>query len=489
MIDTHRTSHDDLIAALRARLGAANLLTAPADTAPFTEDWRRRYRGEASCVALPANTGEVSAVLAACHAAGVAVVPQGGNTGLTASGIPVATRIAHGDAPVVLGLRRMNRIRSIDTVGNVLVAEAGCILETVQQAAAAHDRLYPVSFGAQGSCQIGGAVSTNAGGTGVLKYGNTREQVLGLEVVLSDGRVWDGLRPLRKDNTGYALKHLFIGGEGTLGVITAVSLRMQPRPAARAAAWLAVASAGDALRVFTGLQSIAGDRISACEILNATELRTIATHLDSVRVPLNTDTPYAVLVELSDTWARADLQGLMEDALAALAEQGAITDAAIAVSEAQREAFWAVRHGVAEANRRAGIGVSCDVAVPVAAVAEFIERASAAVHVYDAAMQIPLAGHLGDGNIHFAPRFSFEAWRALGEAGRQEAASAEVRRRVHDVAIALQGTFSAEHGVGYALVEEMRRLRAPLELQLMRAVRDAIDPAGIMNPGKVLSRR
>ena len=468
-----------LIAALGDCVGAPHVLTGADDMAPYISDWRGRYGGEALAVVLPASTGEVSAVVRACAAAGVRVVPQGGNTGLVGGAVPMGARIADGNAPVVVALRRMNRIRDVDPLGNTLVADAGCVLETIQQAADAHDRLYGVSLGAQGSCQIGGNVSTNAGGTGVLKYGNTREQVLGLEVVLPDGRVWDGLRRLRKDNTGYALKQLFIGAEGSLGIVTGVALRLHPKPAAIAAAWLTVDTVHDALAALELLQAMAGERIAGYELLNRAELETVVAQFPDVRLPTDPEAPYAVLVELADTWARADLSGLLEDALGRLAEAGKLRDAAIAASEAQRQAFWFIRHSIAEANRKSGMGLACDVAVPVRALPEFIDRASIAVTARWPNATIVLAAHMGDGNVHFIPRFTFEDWQALED----PAAFADtVRAAVHDEAAALGGTFSAEHGIGRVLPGELARLRSPLELELMRRVRDALDPAGTMNP-------
>ncbi len=467
---------------LRDCVGAAHVLTAPADVAPFVEDWRGRYRGEVLAVVLPASTAEVSAAVRACAAAGVPVLPQGGNTGMVAAATPVGARVAAGTAPVIVALRRMNRIREIDPVGNTLVAEAGCVLQAVQQAADEHGRLYPVSLGAEGSCLIGGNVATNAGGTGVVKYGGTREQVLGLEAVLPDGRVWDGLRTLRKDNTGYALKHLFVGSEGTLGIVTAVALRLHPKPAVAASAWLTLDSVDDALHCLVQLQACAGDRIAAYELLNRAQLEAVVRHQPGARLPVDREAPYAVLLELTDTYARADLDGLLEEALGALAESGRLREVAIAASQAQRAAFWQIRHGVTDANRKAGMGLTSDVAVPVKSVPRFVDEATRAVQARWPQLEIVLVAHMGDGNVHFIPRFSFDDWAALGD---QKRVATEVRALVHDVAVALGGTFSAEHGVGYVLVDEMQRLRPAIELELMRSLRAAIDPRRSFNPGKL----
>ena len=473
----------NLLSLLRTAVGDAHVLTDKIDTAAFVEDWRGRYRGEVIAVVQPATTQEVAAVVKACAQAGVAVVPQGGHTSMVGGATPVGARLDNATAPVVLSLRRMNRVLEIDTVGNTLIAQAGCILETLQEAAAQQGRLYGVTFGAQGSCQIGGNVSTNAGGTGVLKYGNTREQVLGLEVVLPDGRIWNGLRTLRKDNTGYNLKHLFIGGEGTLGIVTAVAVRLHPRPAVITTAWLTFDRVDHALSCLSELQSIAGDRIAGYELLNQAQLQAVLTTFPDVRLPTDPSAPYAVLVELSDTYAKADLQGLLEDALSQLSERGLLRDAAIAASDAQRAAFWHIRHSISESNRKVGMGLSTDVAVPVKSLAVFIEQASQAVQARWPELVIVLVSHMGDGNVHFIPRFSFEQWARFPKPS--EVADA-VRAVVHDVAVSLGGTFSAEHGVGHVLVDELVRLRAPLEIELMHRIRQAMDPQGLMNPGKLL---
>jgi len=472
-----------LLTQLRAHVGDAHVLTEPSDVAPFVEDWRGRYRGEVMAVVQPATTMEVSAVVQSCAQAGVKLIPQGGHTSMVGGATPVGTRRAEGTAPVVLSLRRMNRILEVDPVGNTLVAQAGCILQNLQEEAKRHGRLYGVTLGAEGSCQIGGNVSTNAGGTGVLKYGNTREQVLGLEVVLPDGTIWDGLRTLRKDNTGYHLKHLFIGGEGTLGIITAVAVRLHPLPSITRTAWLTFDTVSHALACLSLFQSMAGDRIAGYELLNRAQLLAVLDHFPKARLPTDPEAPYAVLVELSDTYAKADLQGLMEDALSQLAEQGLLRDAAIAANDAQRAAFWQIRHNISESNRKAGMGLSTDVAVPVKCVAEFIEKASAAVQSRWPELVIVLVAHMGDGNVHFIPRFSFEQWARIPD----PAATADaVRGVVHDVAVSMGGTFSAEHGIGHVLVNELVRLRSPLELELMRRIRGAFDPQALLNPGKLI---
>ncbi|MEN9315577.1 MAG: hypothetical protein RIS35_1970 [Pseudomonadota bacterium] len=473
-----------LLDALRAVVGEAHLLTSDPDVAPYAEDWRRRYRGEPLCVALPGSTEEVAQIVRHCAAAGVPVLPQGGNTGLVGAATPIGGRRADGTAPVIVAMRRMHRIREIDTVGNTIVAEAGCVLQTLQEAADARGRLYAVTLGAEGSCQIGGNLSTNAGGTGVVKYGATRDQVLGLEMVLPDGRVWDGLRTLRKDNTGYALRHLVCGAEGTLGIVTAVSLRLHPKPAVWASAWLTMDTVDAALKCLSALQSIAGERICAWELLNRRQMQTVIEQMPEIRLPTDPEAPYAVLLELSDTYPKADLGALMQDALGELFEAGWLRDAAVAASEAQRASFWKIRHSVTESNRKSGMGLSTDVAVPVRALPEFIDRASQAVQRRYPQAEILLVSHMGDGNVHFIPRFSFDEWAKFGD--RQAAVADEVRGIVHDEANALGGTFSAEHGVGHVLVGELERLRPPVELEMMRRIRSAWDPQGLFNRGKLL---
>ncbi|WP_241082984.1 FAD-binding oxidoreductase [Achromobacter xylosoxidans] len=479
---------DDMLHTLRDIVGAQYLLTEAHDTQTYTTDWRGRYYGRASCVVLPGTTEEVARVVRCCVASGVAVVPQGGNTGLVGAAVPDYPAGAGGrpdvSAPVVLNLRRMNRILHVDPVGNTITVQAGCILAHVQEEADRHERSYGVSLGAEGSCQIGGNIATNAGGTGVIKYGSTRENVLGLEVVLPDGQIWNGLRGLRKDNAGYALRHLFIGSEGTLGIVTAATLKLYPRPRAWSAAWLTADSVAQALQGLVRMQSLAGDRIATFELLNRKQLDIVKDHIPGLRIPADPQAPYAMLVELSDTYADADLDGLMERALSELLEAGLLRDVAIAANGAQREAFWRIRHGISEANRSHGMGLSTDVAVPVADVGDFIEQATAEVLTAWPKASIVLVAHLGDGNVHFIPMFEHEDWRVLPD---RDAVADEVRARVHDVAARFGGTFSAEHGVGFVLAGELARLRAPVETALMRRIKHALDETGLQNPGKIFS--
>jgi FAD/FMN-containing dehydrogenase len=464
---------------LAETLGRDRVLTDADEIAPWLSDWRGLYRGQAQAVVRPRTVAEVSRCLALCNETGTPVVPRGGNTGLCGGATPDGE-----GRSVVLSLDRMNTIRSLDTVGNTIVAEAGCILGNLRRAAQEAGRLLPLSLGAEDSCQIGGNLAPNAGGVNVVRFGMTRELVLGIEAVLPSGDIFHGLRTLRKDNTGYALKHLFIGAEGTLGIVTAVALRLHPKPAVTASAWLALESVDDALHCLTQLQQSAGDRICAYELLNRAQLQAVVSQFPSVRLPVDPEAPYAVLLELSDTYARADLAALLEDTLGALSGAGRLRDAAIAANEGQRASFWQIRHAITEANRKTGMGLTSDVAVPVKAVPAFIEQASRAVQGRFPMADILLVAHMGDGNVHFIPRFGFDDWAAFPD---QPAVAEQVRRLVHDEAVALGGTFSAEHGIGHVLVGEMRRLRPELELELMRGIRRAIDPGQSFNRGKLFA--
>lgn len=460
-------------------LGPGALLTAEEDCAAYVQDWRGRYRGLASCVALPSTTAEVAAVVRACADARVPVVPQGGNTSLCEGAVPRAQV----PASVVVNLQRMRRVRSVDVANNSMEVEAGCVLAAVQQAAAASGRLYPVSLGAEGSCQIGGNIATNAGGTGVLRYGNTRENVLGLEVVLPDGRIWDGLYRLRKNNTGLDLKHLFIGSEGTLGIITGATLRLHPLPTSFAVAWIAVDSPRAALALLARFQQRCGGVLSAYEMLNDVELHIVLDHVPGQRAPVPASHPWHVLVELADTGGEQALSVALEEVLQQGVTAGEVRDAAIAASGAQRAAFWDVRHSVSEGNKKAGMGINTDCAVPVSAVPEFIERATRATHAILPGAPIIVVAHLGDGNVHFIPLASFEQWRSFPDA---EATAHRVKHAVNEVAHELRGTFSAEHGIGQVLTQEMLLFKPAVEIDLMRGIKSLLDPHDLLNPGRLL---
>jgi FAD/FMN-containing dehydrogenase len=445
-----------LQSAFAALIGAKHVLTAPQDTAAYTSDWRKQYRADAECVLRPASTAEVSALVGLCAREGVAVVPQGGNTGLSGGSVPTGTR-----REVVLSLGRLNRIRSIDALNDTLTAEAGCVLAQVQQAADAAGRLFALSLAAEGSCQIGGNLSTNAGGVNVLRYGNAREQVLGLEVVLPDGRVWDGLRALRKDNTGYDLKQLFLGAEGTLGVITAAVLKLHPKPAAQSTVWIGLASPAHAVELLAHLRAQLGERISAFELVSRRCLEAVLAHDQSARDPLPRAHAWYVL-------AQFDLALEPET----LSEAPQIDDAVLAASAAQSAALWRIRETIPQAQFT---NVKHDVSVPVSRVPDLIERVDAALQSAFPGAPVYAFGHIGDGNIHYN----------VGDAAllaRRE----EVNRIVYSVVAALGGSISAEHGLGQMKREAIRRHKDALELELMGALKRALDPQGLMNPGKVL---
>ncbi|MCW0211326.1 MAG: FAD-binding oxidoreductase, partial [Achromobacter sp.] len=379
-----------LLDALAQALGADAILHSEADLAGYTEDWRGRYKGPALCVALPGDTRQVSEIVRLCREHGTPVLPQGGNTSLCGGAVPAA----EGRPPVIVNLSRMRRIRRVDAANNSMEVEAGCVLAAVQAAAAAEGRLYPVSLGAEGSCQIGGTIATNAGGTGVLRYGNTRDNVLGLEVVLPDGAIWNGLTALRKNNTGYDLKHLFIGAEGTMGIVTAAVLKLHPLPIAHAVAWLAPESPQAALDILGLFQRACGSRLSAFEMIDSNQLDVVMAHVPGRKNPLADAHPWHVLVELSDTGDDAALQDLLQRILEQASEQGLLRDAIVANSGAQRAALWEVRHCVSEGNKKAGVGLTTDTAVPVSAVPRFIDEATQAVRRLVPGLPVLIVAHL-----------------------------------------------------------------------------------------------
>lgn len=459
--------HSEFLQALAAIVGNANVLTGDTDMASHLVDWRKQYRGAAECVLRPADTEQVAAAVKLCAREGVAIVPQGGNTGLSGGSVP-----AGGRREIVLSLARMNRIRQIDPLDDSLVAEAGCILANVQQAAESAGRYFPVSLAAEGSCQIGGILSTNAGGVNVLRYGNAREQVLGLEVVLADGSVWNGLRSLRKDNTGYDLKHLFIGAEGTLGIITAAVLKLRTQPAASATAWIGLETPARAVELLSRLRERLGECVSAFELVSRRCLEAVLRHTPATPDPLGAPHPWYVLVEVEDSGTFESLQGRLEAALAECVEHGQVRDAAIAASHLQAAALWRIRESIPEAQFA---NVKHDVSVSVSHVPLLIERAEAGLAAAFPGVQSYIFGHVGDGNLHY-------------NIGDQSLVSrrTEVNRIVYDVVASLGGSISAEHGIGQLKREEIKRHKHALELDLMRTLKRALDPQGLMNPGKVI---
>ena len=448
-------------------VGAAHVLTRSEDTAGYFTDWRRQYSARAEAVVRPATTAEVAEVVRACVREGVAIVPQGGNTGLCGGSVPTGR-----GREMVLSLGRMRRIRELDPLNDTLTAEAGCVLADVQRAAEDAGRFFPVSLAAEGSCQIGGNLSTNAGGVNVLRYGSTREQVLGLEVVLPDGQVWNGLRALRKDNTGYDLKQLFLGAEGTLGIITAAVLRLHPRPSASATAWVALERPQAAVQLLGFLHERLGDRLSAFELISQNCLDAVLAHARDLQAPLAARHPWYVLVEIADSGAAAILAERVERSLAECAERGVLVDAVLAQSGEQARALWRIRETIPEAQFT---NVKHDVSVPVSRTPEFIELATERLGKRFAQLDIYAFGHVGDGNIHFN----------VGPAGLL-AERSTVNRIVYEVVDELGGSISAEHGLGQLKREEIRAHKDALELELMRRIKQALDPRGLMNPGKVL---
>jgi len=478
MADAHPEpdSAGDLIARLEAVVGPKGLLAEAEAMAPHLHDRRERYRARARAVVKPANTEEVAEVVRMCAAARVPIVPQGGNTGLVGGGIPDEDGRA-----VVLSLARMNRIRALDPVNDTMTVEAGCILQNLQAAAAEADRLFPLSLGAEGSCMIGGNLSTNAGGIQVLRYGNARELTLGLEVVLPDGRVWDGLRGLRKDNTGYDLKQLFIGAEGTLGVITAAVLRLYPRPRASATAFIAVPEVAAAVALLGALRAGSGEAVTSFELIPRLGLDFALRHVPGITDPLAARHDWYVLAELWASAENARLGETLEAVLAEALEAGLVVDAALAASEAQAQAFWRIREGLVEAQKFEGGSIKHDIAVPISAVAEFVERVTAAVEARVPGVRSLVFGHIGDGNIHLNLTQPEGADTATFLARWDE-----LRRVVYDVVVDLNGSISAEHGIGRLNLEINLRTKSEVEIDLMRKIKRALDPENLMNPGRVV---
>ncbi len=466
-----------LIADLTRLLGPQGVLTAPEDLEPYVVDWRGVYRGKAAAVARPANTREVAEVMKLCAQAGTPVVPQGGNTGMCGASVPDS-----GGGEIVLSLARMNRILDVDPLNNTLTAEAGCVLAAIQQAAADAGRLFPLSLGAEGSCQIGGNLSTNAGGVNVLRYGNTRDLVLGVEVVLPDGRIWNGLRGLRKDNTGYDLKHLFIGAEGTLGIITAVTLKLFPRPVANATAWMAVKDPESALQLLALMRRHCNDRITAFELISRHSLELVWKHVPGTRDPIAEPHPWYVLTELADAGNEQALRNDLETALEEALQQSLVDDAVIAENRSQAQALWHMRESIPEGARQEPVMVyRHDIAVAVGRIPEFIREAQAALEARFPGVRLICFGHLGDGNLHYN---AYLPERLRSDAAARDAH--DVTETVYDIVQRYGGSFSAEHGIGLSKVAELARYKDPVELDLMRTLKRALDPRGLMNPGKVL---
>ncbi|QYF93240.1 FAD-binding oxidoreductase [Massilia sp. PAMC28688] len=465
------------LARCRAIAGSAHVLTAEADKAPFLTDWRGRFTGKAVAVLRPGSTGEVAQLVAACAEHGVPIVPQGGNTGLVLGGVPDGA----GNA-VVLSLVRMHSVRQVDPVNHTITADAGCLLQQVQQAATEAGCLFPLSLASEGSCTVGGNLSTNAGGTAVLRYGNTRDLCLGLEVVTPQGQIWDGLRGLRKDNTGYDLRDLFIGAEGTLGIITGAVMKLYPQPAACLTALVAMNSARAALDLLTLMQDQCGAGLTGFELMSDLALELVATHFPALPRPFSVRHAQYALIELSSSQSQDHAETLLERAIAAALEQDIADDAVVATSLAQSRALWQVREHISMAQAAAGKNIKHDVSLPISRIADFIAHTDALLDAAYPGCQVVCFGHLGDGNLHYniAPPHGTHHDAFLAE---QEA----VNRIVHDSVHAHAGSISAEHGIGALKRDELVRYKSDVELNMMRAIKKALDPLGIMNPGKVLT--
>ena len=467
---------DALLARCRAVVGDVHVMTDADAMAPFMADWRGRYSGLGRAVVLPSDTAQVAAIVAACAEAGVPIVPQGGRTGLVMGSVPDTS-----GAAIVLSLRRLNRIRAIDPLNRTMTVEAGCILADVQAAASEAGMLYPLSLAAEGSCTIGGNLSTNAGGTAVLRYGNTRELCLGLEVVNAQGEVWDGLRGLRKDNTGYALRELFIGAEGTLGVITAAVLKLYPAPRAALTALVALDSPRQAAELLGLLQARCGAALTGFELMSAFCLDLVAAQFPDLPRPFAHRHPQYALVELSSNESDEHAHGLLESGIGEALEAGAARDAVVATSHKQALDLWRLREHIPLAQAAAGKNIKHDISLAVSRIPDFIACADAALEEAFPGCQPVTFGHLGDGNLHYnvAPPAgeSHEAFLAN---------QAAVNRIVHDLVAEFGGSISAEHGIGMLKREELARYKSPVELGMMRAIKAALDPLGIMNPGKIL---
>jgi FAD/FMN-containing dehydrogenase len=455
---------------------SGRLYTAGADVAPFLTDWRGKWTGKALAVAQPDTAEDVARIVGWCVRHARPIVPQGGNTGMSGAATPDAS----GDA-VVLSLARLNRVRDIDPINNTMTVEAGCILQSLQALAREHDRLFPLSLSAQGSCMIGGNLATNAGGVGVLRFGNARELCLGLEVVTAQGEIWNGLRGLRKDNSGYDLRDLFIGSEGTLGVITAATLKLFPLPKATLCAWAAVSSVNDALKLLQLAQARSGAMLTAFELMSNDCVDLLREQMPQSRWPLSGPSAWYLLIEISDSESEARAHAALTSLLEVAFEQSLVSDAAIAMNLSQARDFWSLRENMGEAQMRAGKNIKHDISVPISKFPEFIRNTDLKVTGAFPEARMIVFGHLGDGNLHYnvSPRPG-----ARGETFTQ--IEPAINRMVHDAVDAVGGSISAEHGLGVLRAAEARRYKSDVEMKMQRAIKHALDPQNLMNPGKGL---
>ncbi|MDB5848986.1 MAG: hydroxyacid dehydrogenase [Rhodoferax sp.] len=469
-----------LIEQLRQIVGAHNVLTHddPAtDLSSWEQDWRKRARGKALAVVRPGSTQQVADVVKACAAAGTTLVPQGGNTGLVVGSIPNAS-----GTQVVLSLARMSAVRKVDPGNSTITVEAGCVLQNLQTAAEQAGFLFPLSLGAEGSCTIGGNLATNAGGTQVVRYGNARELCLGVEVVTAQGDIWDGLSGLRKDNTGYDLRDLFIGSEGTLGIITAASMKLYPQPAAQLTAWAAVASLDDAVALLVLAHQRLGAGLTGFEVMGQFALSLVDKHYPQLRVPLWKESPWCVLLENSDSesedHARAQFESLLEAAL----EQGLVSDAVVAENIAQAHNLWHIRESITLAQAEEGLNIKHDISIPVSRIPDFVREADAALAAAIPGVRFVNFGHLGDGNLHYNIQAPAEGDAKAFLRDQEE----NVNTIVYDTVQRFDGSISAEHGVGELKRHKLVKHKSPVAMGMMRAIKAALDPQGLMNPGRVL---
>ncbi|MDI9232523.1 FAD-binding oxidoreductase [Limnohabitans lacus] len=477
---TDLPSHD-LIAQLRQICGAAHVLTHDdpgADLSPWEQDWRKRVRGHALAVVRPANTPEVAAVVKACAAAGASIVPQGGNTGLVVGGVP-----DNSGTQIVLSMTRMNAVRAIDPANLTITVEAGCVLQNLQAAAENAGFLFPLSLGAEGSCTIGGNLGTNAGGTQVVRYGNTRELCLGLEVVNAQGEVWNGLTGLRKDNTGYDLRNLMIGSEGTLGIITAATMKLYPLPAAQLTAWAAVPSMQAAVDLLGLAHQRLGPGLTGFEVMNQFALGLVDKHYPQLRVPLWQDTPWCVLLENSDSeneaHARAQFEALLEAAL----EAGCVSDAVVAENLTQARGLWHIRESITLAQAEEGLNIKHDISIPVSRIPAFVAETDALLAREVPGVRMVDFGHLGDGNLHY----NVQAPEGVDGQVFLRDNEERVNTLVFEQVARYDGSISAEHGVGELKVGKLPLYKDPTALAMMRAVKKALDPQNLLNPGRVIN--
>ena len=470
------TPPDALIETLQAIVGPAHVLTT-GDLSAWEHDWRKRLRGKARAVVRPARTLEVAAVVQACAAAGASIVPQGGNTGLVVGSVPDES-----GRQVVLSLQRMNAVRQIDGDNLTITAEAGCILQNLQQAAEAAGHFFPLSLAAEGSCTIGGNLATNAGGTQVLRYGNARELCLGLEVVTAQGEVWEGLSGLRKDNTGYDLRDLFIGSEGTLGVITAATLKLYPQPAARLTAWAAVASMQQAVALLGLAHRHLGAGLTGFEVMGQFSLALTAKNFPQLRVPFHAQSAFCVLLENSDQESEMHARTQFERLLATALESGCVTDAVVAENITQANALWHIRESIPLAQAQEGLNIKHDISIPVSRIAEFCAATDALLIQALPGIRLINFGHLGDGNLHY----NVQAPGGVDGAAFLRDHEAQVNALVYDSVMKFGGSISAEHGVGSLKLDELEKHKSPVALGMMRAIKLALDPQNLMNRGRVL---